>query len=68
LRNTLAALQATRLSHRHIDETTLQRELGALLAPFYRTGTLQPLLASDHAVWMPMSLSRMVRCAARRVA
>ncbi|MWL88917.1 cobaltochelatase subunit CobN [Cupriavidus sp. SW-Y-13] len=58
LASTLAALQATGYRTDKLDETTLQRELGALLAPFYRTGTLQPLLASDHAVWMPMSRYR----------
>ncbi len=39
-------------------EATLQRDLGALLAPFYRADKLKPLLDADLGVWMPMSRYR----------
>lgn len=58
LAGTLAALRAAGYRTDAADESTLQRDLGALLAPFYRAGTLQPLLDSDRAAWMPMSRYR----------
>ena len=58
LAGTLAALQAAGYRTDAADESTLQRDLGALLAPFYRTDRLQPLLDAGLAVWMPMSQYR----------
>ncbi|PLQ02603.1 cobaltochelatase subunit CobN [Cupriavidus pauculus] len=58
LAGTLAALQATGYRTEAADEATLQRDLGALLAPFYRTDRLQPLLDAGLAEWMPMSRYR----------
>lgn len=58
LAGTLAALQAAGYRTDAVEESTLQRDLGALLVPFYRTDRLQPLLDAGLAVWMPMSQYR----------
>ncbi|EYS95409.1 cobalamin biosynthesis protein CobN [Cupriavidus sp. SK-4] len=55
LASTLAALRAAGYTTEAADEARLQRDLGALLAPFYRSGKLEPLLDAGMAVWMPMS-------------
>ncbi|MDF3839820.1 cobaltochelatase subunit CobN [Cupriavidus basilensis] len=58
LSSTLAALHAAGYRTEAADELTLQRELGALLAPFYRGGQLGPMLDADRAAWMPMAQYR----------
>ncbi|WP_455285062.1 cobaltochelatase subunit CobN [Cupriavidus necator] len=58
LASTLAALRAAGYTTEAADEARLQRDLGALLAPFYRSGKLEPLLDAGLAVWMPMSQYR----------
>lgn len=58
LAGTLAALQAAGYRTDAADETTLQRDLGALLAPFYRADSHQPLLDANLGVWLPMSRYR----------
>lgn len=58
LAGTLAALRAAGYRTEAADEATLQRDLGALLAPFYRPGNLEPLLDAGLGVWMPMSRYR----------
>ncbi|RZT38429.1 cobaltochelatase CobN [Cupriavidus agavae] len=58
LAGTLSALQAAGYRTGALDETTLQHDLGALLAPFYRTDRLQALLDADRAVWLPMPAYR----------
>ncbi|WP_354684778.1 cobaltochelatase subunit CobN [Cupriavidus necator] len=58
LAGTLAALRAAGYTTEAADEARLQRDLAALLAPFYRSGKLEPLLDAGLAVWMPMSQYR----------
>ncbi|WP_367394696.1 cobaltochelatase subunit CobN [Cupriavidus sp. Agwp_2] len=58
LASTLAALRAAGYTTEAADEARLQRDLGALLAPFYRSGKLEPLLDAGLAVWMPMAQYR----------
>ncbi|GJG96215.1 cobaltochelatase subunit CobN [Cupriavidus pauculus] len=58
LAGTLGALHAAGYRTETLDETALQRDLGALLAPFYRPDRLQPLLDAGLAEWMPMSRYR----------
>jgi len=58
LASTLAALRAAGYRTEAFDEAALQRDLGALLAPFYRSGQLDRLLAAGHAAWMPMTQYR----------
>jgi len=54
LAGTLAALRAAGYATDDADEATLQRELGDLLAPFYRPDRAAALLDAGHAAWMPM--------------
>ncbi|WP_432258741.1 cobaltochelatase subunit CobN [Cupriavidus sp. TMH.W2] len=58
LAGTLAALRAAGYTTEAADEARLQRDLGALLAPFYRGGKLEPLLDAGLAAWMPMAQYR----------
>ncbi|RDK08024.1 cobaltochelatase subunit CobN [Cupriavidus lacunae] len=58
LASTLAALRAAGYTTEAADEARLQRDLGALLAPFYRGGKLEPLLDAGLAVWVPMAQYR----------
>lgn len=58
LAGTLAAMHAAGYRTETLDEAALQRDLGALLAPFYRPDRLQPLLDAGLAEWMPMSRYR----------
>lgn len=58
LSSTLGALQAAGYRTDAANEHTLQRDLGALLAPFYRAGQLAALLDADRAAWMPMTQYR----------
>ncbi len=58
LAGTLAALRAAGYATEAADEARLQRDLGALLAPFYRSGQLAALLDADLAAWLPMAQYR----------
>ncbi|CAG9173674.1 Aerobic cobaltochelatase subunit CobN [Cupriavidus laharis] len=58
LASTLAALRAAGYTTEAADEARLQRDLGALQAPFYRSSRLEPLLDAGMAVWMPMPAYR----------
>lgn len=58
LSSTLAALHAAGYRTEAAGELALQRDLGALLAPFYRDGQLGALLDADRAAWMPMAQYR----------
>ncbi|KJK16572.1 hypothetical protein UB46_36130 [Burkholderiaceae bacterium 16] len=58
LSSTLAALYAAGYRTEAADELALQRDLGALLAPFYREDQLGALLDADRAAWMPMAQYR----------
>lgn len=58
LASTLAALRSAGYRTDAADEAALQRDLGALLAPFYRADKLQGLLDANLGVWMPMSQYR----------
>lgn len=51
---TLTALHAAGYRTDAADESALQRDLGALLMPFYRADKLDPLLTANLGVWMPM--------------
>lgn len=58
LSSTLASLHAAGYRTEAANEALLQRELGALLAPFYREGQLGRLLDAGRAAWMPMAQYR----------
>lgn len=55
LANTLAAMKAAGYRTEALDEASLTRDLGSLLAAFYRDGQLQPLLDAGMADWLPMT-------------
>lgn len=55
LANTLAAMQAAGYDTLTPDAETLTRELGRLLAPFYRDQQLEVLLQAGLAAWLPMA-------------
>ena len=55
LANTLTAMKAAGYRTEVLDEETLTRDLGRLLAAFYRDNQLQPLLDAGLAAWLPMS-------------